>query len=480
MMCMGYALAYDWCYHAWSENRRETVRAILQRAADAWESFRHANVESPHKGSNWVAVTRGGELVMHLALRGDGDYGWRDERIALCLGDLRQHIRTAYGRSGWTQEGPGYLEYAFTFLAPAVYAAQATGVGDLLGLFSSISWHRLLIHTRSLRPGRQILQSGVAGSVLNDEGGASLLFPVVPKAELPYYLHWYDRCLGIKAARPSFDRYRAGTVWALLYYPTDLPDAGFETHRPMGLVDTEKGVYLFRNRVQDKDDVLVSLVSRNDHHSHAWSQPETMQFGLMAHDTTFAAGPGKEREPDRYSKLLVDGHPKEHPGRAFTRRAECDPDGGGYVRVDASRSFGLRRADRHFLVDFRPSGSLSARLVCVDELADEREHIYTWQLRPEEGVSITVDPSARSFTLRKREAFLQGWLISPRNATLEGDRLLRIHVPAKQCSLVLVMAVGKGQAVHAPSLASVERAARNGWDELALRRLSDTLVKEDE
>ena len=41
---------------------------IMTRAAGQWPSFRHANVDSPHKGSNWTGVTRGGYLATMSAI----------------------------------------------------------------------------------------------------------------------------------------------------------------------------------------------------------------------------------------------------------------------------------------------------------------------------------------------------------------------------------------------------------------------------
>ena len=41
MMCLGFAMAYDWCYNRWSVAQRGWVRGRLVDALDAWPSYSH-------------------------------------------------------------------------------------------------------------------------------------------------------------------------------------------------------------------------------------------------------------------------------------------------------------------------------------------------------------------------------------------------------------------------------------------------------
>lgn len=448
MMAVGYALAYDACHDAWTPAQRAEILGILRAAADAWPGFRHANVETPHRGSNWVGVTRGGELLQHLAARGDGDYGDRAERIALCVRDLAQHLETAYGPSGWTQEGPGYLEYTFGFLAPAVYAARAAGFAELGARFDAIAWHRLAAHTFSFRENHAQLQSGVAGPVSTDEGLASLIWPTVPAAERGAYRFFYDRHLGVKALRPTYDARRAGTVWAMLFYPADVPEAE-PVARP--LFDAAKGAYFFRNRWRDRDDVLVSLVTRADSHSHAWQQAETWQTAIMAFDTTFAGGPGKERGPEFFSKLLIDGRTErrvpEHGARELG--AEAWAHGGGAVVSDAAANFGLTVAKRRFAVDFAPRDGVAAVIRIDDELAHATPFSPTWQWRPEAGVRLEVLPARdgvpAGFVMHGRNGWLRGWIVAPAGAEITATDRVAVTLPAQRdVRFRAVLALGQG------------------------------------
>lgn len=417
MMSMGFAMAYDWCYPMWGESERETVRGILKRAADAWPEFRHANVDSAHKGSNWAAVTRGGELILHLAARGDGDYGQREDRVELCLRDLAQHMKTAYGEFGWTQEGTGYLEYTFGFLAPAVLAARDVGRPELFEQMRKIRWWQLAELSLSFRAGHNMLQSGVSGEASTIEGMSSLMLELTPAEHLPGYVYWYDRHTGRLSPKPHYDGRRAGTIWAMLYYPDRV-----EPKAPAveAALDGAKGAFFFRNRYRDANDILLSLVSRNDHHSHAWHQAETYQISLMAFDSSFAIGPVKERDVKLYSKPFVDGKPDVKVGLGRTLSAKATADGGGVVELEAGENFGIAQARRRFAVSFPGEGR--GVIEIEDDFSDRVEHDWVWQMRPGAGVSVEVKEN--EFTLRGKNGTVTGIV---KGATVEGGDLLRFR-----------------------------------------------------
>jgi hypothetical protein len=381
MMSMGFALAYDWAYQGWSSEQRETVLGALKRAADAWPEFSHPNVEAAHKGSNWVGVTRGGELLLHLAARNDGDYGARSERIALCIEDLRKHIATAYGKSGWTQEGLGYLEYTFGFLAPAVLASGDAALQEAL---RARPWARLAMNAISFRATHDRVQTGVDGERPSNEGFASLILALTPAKELPGLLWWYDRHAGYRALTPHFDGNRAGTVWALLFYPAAVRPT---PPRVAPLIDPEKGVAFWRNAFDGPDDVLIAMTGSHDHHKNAWSQTETWQLSIIGFDATFALGAGKGRTANLYSKPLVDAKIEKQMG--LGRQLASG-------HWEAARNFGVRQAERKFAVDTTPRG---AAMRMEDHFAHDQPLEWLWQIRP--GPDVTVrQPTLCSIVLQ--------------------------------------------------------------------------------
>jgi hypothetical protein len=451
MMSLGYAIAWDWCRDAWSPGQRDAIFATMRAAADAWPNFRHGNVEAAHKGSNWVGVTRGGEFLLHLAARGFDDYGDRTDRLELCVADLRQHLRTAYGPSGWTQEGLGYLQYTFGFLAPAALAARDTEWPELWHEFAAIDWDRVATFALSFRPGQPMLQSGVGGERVYNEGFASLVFPTVPPERLGAYRFFYDRHMGILSPTPSYDGQRAGALWSVLLYRDEVAPAP-----PAGgpLIDARKGAYYFRNRWQDADDILLSLMMRNSHHSHGWAQQETFGLAIMAFDTTFAAGPGKERAPEAYSKLLIDGidPPRGFPG-ARLLAAYPDAHGGGTLIVDGAANLGLERAERRFTVDFSGRTGVPARLLIADDLSAREPFVATFQIRPGPGLSVESgrDLAGPWFLLRRGDAWLKGWSLGPETHSVIAGTHAQVRTPrSTRHRLQLVLALGRGEPPAAP------------------------------
>ena len=114
------------------------------------------------------------------------------------------------------------------------------------------------------------------------------------------------------------DGQRAGTVWAMLYYPTSLPvhpqpGAAPAWSRippfgdPTGILPVmtydQHGRVYFRNRWKDEHDIQVSINADTHRHSHAWDMPEATAINILAGNNRFVGGPGK-----------AGGNPKKDPG----------------------------------------------------------------------------------------------------------------------------------------------------------------------
>ena len=432
----GLTYAYDWCYPAWTETQRQFVKDHLNRALDAWETYRHANLESEHRGSNWVAVCRGGELVMLLAAYRDRQ---RPARLHFLKDELHRHIRNGYTPSGFTQEGIAYCAYAGLFLLPAVYALESTGDPSLREAIRDRHWWKWLMFAGSFltKDGHPtVLQSGVAGEHGDGQGWPSLLLPSVAPQHLPYYLYFYDRYTGRKAPGTSGQKYephRAGTVWSLLYYPQSIPAVDPTGHAAFrGLADDSAGVYYFRNRWWDSGDVHLSLLADARHHSHAWDQAEALQLTLNGLGTGWISGPGKERNDSLFSTLLVDG--RNHLPRRGTShtggpgRAVFGSDGGGYAGVSGGQkydSLGVMSAKRHLEVRF--AAEVPALLSVRDQVKSVAAHAYTVNLnlgktgpetrRAEIGRGAGGHPEFTVFGAGNSQ--LRGWVVRPKDAQVQ-------------------------------------------------------------
>jgi hypothetical protein len=454
-----FALAYDWAYRGWTPQQRDYIKGKINLALDAWENFRHANLSNPAMASNWVAVCRGGELVMMLAVYEEGN---RANRYTQLKQWLKTHLFNAYGELGLSQEGIGYDSYAGIFLVPAVYALQSVGDGDLDANFAARHFWKLVMYagafTMNESGDRYFLQSGVSGAGIGDEGWTSLLLGSVPPRLLPFYRYFYDRHMGIDAPgtpAEKFDKHRGATIWSLIYYPESAPSFNPTGLFPSSVGDEKRGAYFFRDRWQDENDILVSVMADSDRHRNAWDQSEAFQLGLLAYNTHFIGGPAKiSGNPATFSTLLVDG--KAQRDRGTTGKSEffnSTPDG-GYVIIDGGEkyaSLGLRSAKRHLLVNFSETDDTGV-LATLHRIRDEEKHTYTWQLnlgneKGDGGVTATVgmEGGLPTFLLRgDRDSYLKGWVLHPKAALVTAGDPLQVSISGANAEIWIATFVGRG------------------------------------
>ncbi|MDY6784898.1 MAG: Calx-beta domain-containing protein, partial [Cyanobacteriota bacterium] len=454
MVGMGFAIAYDWARAGWTQQQQDYVRSQITTALDAWPSYTHANLASPW-GSNWVAVSRGAEVVMMLAAEEEVNRASRYETIK---SQLQQHIETAYGQTGWTQEGNGYLAYSGGFLLPAVYALQSVGDTSLDATFEAVEFWQLPMYAGAFDDNQSSLQFGVGGTGFDNEGWTSLLLNATPTDQLSYYQYFYDRHRGIENAAPDeqkFDNRRAGTVWSLLYYPTATEPVNPTGIYAAGLADEGKGAYFFRNRWQDENDTLVSFMADSQWHPKGWDRGEAFSLGLFAYDTRFIGGPGKETAPSAFSTLLVNGAVGESRTTGNTEFFAAT-ETGGYAIADGGTTYqglGVDSAKRHFLTDFSGNAG-TAILSTLDRLEDTDNNTYTWQLNlgdaySDGGVSAIAgnEGGLSTFLLSgNNESYLKGWILHPTDATIVAGDPLQAIASGTNTDIWTVMVLGTGTA----------------------------------
>jgi len=461
-----FALAYDWAYNGWTQDQRNYIKGKLDLSLDSWVTYSHANLNDPTKASNWVAVCRGAELVMMLAAREEQT---RSSRYSDLKNWLNLNLQNGYGNLGVTQEGIGYSNFGGTYLVPAVYALRSVGDTSLDASFNSKAFWQQAMYAGSFAMNpygeRDFLQSGVSsGAYLSyyDEGWASLLLGSVPQDQLPYYRYFYDRHTGIYAPgtpAEKFDEDHGGTVWSLIYYPENGTSVNPTGIFSQAVSDEDRGAYFFRNHWQDANDVLVSIMADTVNHSHAWDQSEAFNLGLIAYNTHFIGGPGKEdistSNPGVFSGLLVDGEAQLNQKTTGTKEFfSSNPDGGGYVIVDGGQkysSLGLSSAKRHFLVDFSTNTGTTI-LSTLDRIQDESNHSYTWQLNVGDDVSnagVSVSSGSEgglsTFLLSgKNSSYLKGWVMYPTNASIAAGDPLKVITSGANADIWVAMVLGTG------------------------------------
>jgi len=459
MLCFGFAITYDMCYSLWNQQQRDWVRGKLNIALDAWPSYGHANLSAADRASNWVAVCRGGELV---AMIGAGQEKERSARYESLINDLLTHTRNAYGSLGASQEGHGYAEYAGEFLLTAARASADIGDSRLMDEINAHAfWKRALYSHTFQGYERKFLMMGVDHSSNPDEGWASLLFTTVPQEKIPAFTWWYDRHIGLQrpdnGGRGRFDADRAGTVWALLYYPVNVQPADPAKEFPIGVED-DHGYGYFRNRWQDENDLLVSLHADAVHHDNAWDRAEAGGLNLMAGNTRFIGASAKDGAAGDFSMLLVDQ--KVPNDKETGKRILFETDGKkGYTIIDGDRQYkalGLTRYQRHGMVDFDVDGA-DGIVATFDEVRTNTSRMLTYNLnlgddKSNDDIQVsTGSEGGRQFFVMtgRNNSYVKGWVLHPQDVTITAGDPTRFDIEADSADIWVAMIVGRGAAPEA-------------------------------
>ena len=460
------AIAYDWAYHGLTVQQRDYLKKKINLALDAWLDYQHVNLRNPLMASNWVAVCRGGELVMMLATYAEEK---RSQRYQQLKQWLKTHLSNGYGELGLSQEGIGYTGYAGIFLLPAVYALRSVGDTELDSYFQNLDFWKLIMYAGAFLMNetteREFLQSGVSHAGIIDEGWASLLLASVSPSQLPFYRYFYDYHTGVHAPgtpEEKFDERRGATVWSLIYYPESTPSFDPTGIYPSAMSDQKRGAYFFRNRWQNENDILLSIMADVDHHGNAWDQSEAFQLGLLAYQTRFIGGPAKERKPDVYSSLLVNGKAKVTGKNTGQQKFFTSFSDGGYVIIDGGEkyeSLGLSKVQRHLLVNFNQNNG-TAIITTLDKIQDDEINDYTWQLNlgneTNDGdiiSTVSKENGLNTFVLRgKNNSYLKGWIIHENPVKVISGDPLQVNFSGSNTNIWVVMILGQG----IPPVATVE------------------------
>jgi hypothetical protein len=452
---------YDWAYNGWTVEQREEIRVLMLRVSELLSTYHHNNIDGPDFSSNWAGIVRSSELALLLALRGDEGTPDLDRRILSLADMVGQHFDDAYTDTGWSHEGWDYLHYTQLFLFPAMFFAQGAGLTSLDDAFERPDFANLALHVVSSRELGDVGQYGTAGPNREVLGTFPLLYPLADDGQLPGLMHLHDRVHGVDSVAKSFDN--AHGLWTVLYYPTDGTAAGapISESAERAILDDEGGFYAFRNRFENADDTIVVTSNRNLQHPQGWAAAETFSLSWLGHDTTWGLLGGKDQNPLMWSKPLVDGKLERYEnqyrtvdGRGVTLDSRAFTDqGGGYLSLDGSKNFEVDRALRQQVVDLTSAehqGGASAIVAINDSFGDDVSHRWDWQLRPQAGVTISVDTDSTEseplFTFTSTDAagapvVLSGFVLDREGLTAQViGGTLRLSREGTEASFKLVLA----------------------------------------
>lgn len=310
------AVAYDLCYDAWEPAFRERVLAAIRdydadapptgelvrppgattevapgdaeagSAADDEEPVQVGNtlevlVFQPRHGpgSNHFGSRLGGVGLAMLAIEGDpGTDPVRQGRIARSLErQVARALADGFGDGGYFTEGhgPGQIG-ADTAFVPYLQALRTAAGRDYVAARPNPSWVSMLRVIELVGPpARYLYRSNMGSSYggpdfdrtgLSRGGQVVQGMGVIPPAWKPAMLWTYEQVLEPDPSKRDFDTvslYPHRAMLALINWPLETPARNPAEVLPRVVHDSVHDYVICRNRWQDVDDTVVSLLARN-------------------------------------------------------------------------------------------------------------------------------------------------------------------------------------------------------------------------
>lgn len=375
------AMSLDFCSKslAWDPEFQNEVRSQLRRQSDV--ILEHGGAEQNRSAaSNWQAIRFAAAGMVELLLNEQGRRKHLERCHAMVVRYLEANLGDGPRNPGWNSEGLGYSFYTWSFLGPYGIAAQRAGLppfSELNGAVPYTLWTHFA--ATAFLPGGLPGRLGVRGDFVDDNAGArgegtyGLAFHYVPK-ELHGGLRWvYDRLIGYKGDG-HYDNERNGSIWSILYYPSDVPPwppLGSQKWRDMLLWEEGNGLYTFRHRYGDTKDVVVQFSTRQRRAGGHWG-PSMGGYRIIGFGDAWAVGGGRygrrERGSDLYwrsQNTLYPLHPEDllrpqqRTGRLIAPPQPWQGGGGQLSVFMESNNFDVTAYRRDIAVDFHGDGAMT-------------------------------------------------------------------------------------------------------------------------
>ena len=404
MLGKGVAFAYDFCYDAWSPADRDRVSLALKENGDSL--MRAGGGGWPGDSAtanNWHGVRYSGAILCYKASDEAGT------GISEAYDGLRTHLVAKYGTGpearGWDVEGIGYVRYPWgSFIGAAGIVLQrlegidmiadAPGAGYALwamwpGVLPLPSYHNAFDEPiLGLHPDFSDDNPNFIG-----EGSHGLSFYYAPDGYEPGLRWMYDR-IGGSLGDQTWDHYRHGTIYSILYYPDDVPTENPEDVWGLYYEDERHGMVLFRDRYQDANDLVTQFNAKQLRPSNTHAGADLNGFRIFGLGTAWATGSGRTGRMGGQTTVFK-GEPGSASGDDSTGQLLTyfyQGDGSGYADI-AGSSTGVNGHVRRLVTDY--SGASGARGVWV--ISDRTEDGTLWRLNTP-GMN-TISTRVNGFTL---------------------------------------------------------------------------------
>ncbi|NER33383.1 MAG: hypothetical protein F6J93_04845 [Oscillatoria sp. SIO1A7] len=414
----GVALAYDLCYFAWNQERRQKITDWLAQEAVKLIEGMPDRGWNPNPASNWNARARGAAglaalAILHEPISSDACVITESEGgslsqlcpdseqlLAIAVRNVKRYLKIGLGDRAFGSEGDHYASEPWILTIIPFLQAYKNVMGLDLVKGSSAEW--FLPH--------YVMRLAGKGSNLDlptygrhRSGPANSLFAIglgiVPERLLPGVMWFFNRNLGWQGDRTFGIQLPHEAAFVLAGYREDLVPRNPAAIFGRVLVDEQKGFYQFRNQWQDSQDFLATIYLKREALRGSWSFPEAGSFRIWGLGDRWAAGPYNGKRENE-NVVLVPDTPAWGDAQPTFFQAFSDGSGVVSMRMDnVYRDKGLPPAGieslRSFAVDYSGASGTPGLFVVVDRFTGDRGD-KTWVMHTEGDVST----EGQSFTIR--------------------------------------------------------------------------------
>ncbi len=308
-----YAVGYDLCYDGWDPAfQRKVADAIENYNEGRWMSLEElARGRRQHPGSNHWGMQVGGAALALLAIKDDPGVDMKrlNPLLEVNAECMITNMTKGFGDGGFFAEGDGTGSMAshITFL-PALQAWKTAGGKDFItprqnATWLTLKWMFLTVPTgkrdnlrrdfpeRGAYPHNIWDRDGLSGAGYFTEG-----FGALPDELKPGLLWWYNhnlREVDEKAGAP-FDTvsvYPHHAVLSFVNWPLEMKEQDPDQVWPHAYRDSKWQFYAWRNRWQDENDTVISILAksskgnmgaRGENTLTVWSNGQKMRWGGIA------------------------------------------------------------------------------------------------------------------------------------------------------------------------------------------------------
>lgn len=356
--------------------------------------------------------------------------------------NIQRFINTALGEWGWNSEGESYTQ-----LAMDLVLRYAHGYRNVMGIDlvrKTNLGHFLPLYVAKTIYGSQPYMDTFGGG--DETAGLDLFaegFSTVAEGYKPAVLWAWNRLLTQSESGSKINAMTAG--FTLVNYPLDMEEKNPEGILPNAIADRQKGGYVFRDRWQNRNDIVAQVFLKSQPLRASWWYVGDGAFRIygLGHPWVIKGATNKYQASDRQFENVVQ-IPDSINGwlGAKTIDFQSKDNGSGTISINLDDTYLAQRQEqnrrlplanyygrallenaldlgirgmRYFATDYSGASGSPGLFVVVDKLTGGGEKVWQMVVDQEHQISIF----GNSFTITASDGTsLKGTFIAPTNVVV--------------------------------------------------------------